>query len=277
LLAGAGGLALGSIINKYIVDPFMQKRSKELQKQVSEDWQKVEEGMRARKEASGGRGRERVEAVQAARITTTLGGTAEEMRERYYIGGVGSSEGYMAIQAAQQAYMEQHIGDYIPYGFDQVQMARIKFGQVAGKKVPFADAAKYGTEREKRFLGFLKSQYKPVGLEALAGTVKSKGALDKAVLAGQVAMEKARGVTTDKVALARGAAMDFIMQTEPIVEMGKKSLKEMKETADQTAAVVTNLSSNTQISSQQTAITQGGGGQQMGDHDPHMDSVARGV
>jgi len=273
LLAGAGGLAVGSLINKYIVDPFMERRSKELQKKISEDWQEVEKGMRARKEAAGGRGRGRVEAVHGARIATSLGGTAEELRQRYYVGGVGGSEGYMAIQAAQQAYMEQHIGDYIPYGFDQVSKARIEFGKVAGKKIPFGDPAKYGAEREKRFLGFLKSQYKPVGLEALAGTVRSKDALDKAVRAGQVAMEKARGVTTDKVALARGAAMDFIMQTEPIVEMGKKTLKEIKEGAEQqTTAVVSSV--NTMVNSNQQNIATGGGGQQqMGEHDAIADKV----
>jgi hypothetical protein len=184
----------------------------------------------------------------------------------------------MAIQAAQQAYMEANIGEYIPYGFDQVSMARIKFGQVAGKKMPFTDAASYGTEREKRFLGFLKSQYKPVGLEALAGTVKSKGALDKAVLAGQVAMEKARGVTTDKVALARGAAMDFIMQTEPIVEMGKKTLKEMKEgTKETTAAVISTINTVTTSQQQNVVAGGGGGGQQMGEHDEYMDRTARGL
>jgi hypothetical protein len=277
ILGGAAGAIIGTAINKFLVEPYMEKRSKRFQEQISADWQKVEEGMRRTKEASGGRGRERVEAVHGARMRTTLGGTAEEIRKRYYFGGVGGSESWMVIQAAQQKFMEQHIGEYIPYGFDQVSRARIEFGKVAGKKMPLTDPSKYGTEREKRFLGFLKSQFKPVGLEALAGTVKSKDALDKAVLAGQAAMEKARGVTTDKVALARGAAMDFIMQTEPIVEMGKKTLKEMKETADQTAAVVTNLSSSTQISSQQTAITQGGGGQQRGDHDPHMDDVVRGL
>lgn len=277
-LAGAGGLALGTLINKYIVAPFMDARSKKLQKQISEDWQEVEKGMRARKEASGGVGRGRVEAVQGARIATSLGGTAEQMRQRYYHGGVGSSEGYMAIQAAQQAYMEQHIGEYIPYGFDQVQMARIKFGQVAGKKMPFTDAAGYGTEREKRFLGFLKSQYKPVGLEALAGTVKSKGALDEAARATQVAMEKVRGVTTDKMALARGAAHDFIAQTEPIVEMGKKTLKEMKEgTKETTAAVISTINTVTTSQQQNVVGGGGGGGQQMGDHDEYMDRTARGL
>jgi hypothetical protein len=234
--------------------------------------------LKARKEASGGRGRERVEAVQGQRMGQTLGGTMEQLRQRYYHGGIGSSEGYMAIQAAQQAYMEANIGEYIPYGFDQVSMARIKFGQVAGKKMPFTDAASYGTEREKRFLGFLKSQYKPVGLEALAGTVKSKGALDKAVLAGQVAMEKARGVTTDKVALARGAAMDFIMQTEPIVEMGKKTLKEMKEgTKETTAAVISTINTVTTSQQQNVVAGGGGGGQQMGEHDEYMDRTARGL
>lgn len=277
-LAGAGGLALGTLINKYIVAPFMDARSKKLQKQISEDWQEVEKGMRARKEASGGVGRGRVEAVQGARIATSLGGTAEQMRQRYYHGGVGSSEGYMAIQTAQQAYMEQHIGEYIPYGFDQVQMARIKFGQVAGKKMPFTDATGYGTEREKRFLGFLKSQYKPVGLEALAGTVKSKGALDEAARATQVAMEKVRGVTTDKMALARGAAHDFVVQTEPIVAMGKKSLVEMQEQGKQTSmAVVSSVNSMVTSHQQNIATGGGGGGQQMGDHDPHMNDIARGL
>jgi hypothetical protein len=273
-LAGAGGLAVGSLVNKYIVEPFMERRSKRLQKQISEDWQKTEEGMRARKEASGGVGRGRVEAVHGARIASSLKGSMEDLRKRYYHGGIGSSEGYMAIQAAQQAYMEAHIGEYIPYGFDQVQMARIKFGEVAGKKMPFSDAAQYGTEREKRFLGFLKSQYKPVGLEALASTTKRRSLLDKAAVAGGVALEKARGVTTDRMALARGAAHDFILQTEPYVEMGKKTLKEMKEgTEQQTTAIIS--STNTMVSSNQQNIATGGGGgqQQMGDHDAIADKV----
>jgi len=277
ILAGAGGFAIGSLINKYIVDPWMEKRSRELQAKVAKNWETVEAGMRARREAAAGRGRERVEAVHAARIATTVGGRAEELRERYYVGGMGGSETYLAIQAAQQKYMEEHIGEYIPYGFDQVQMARIEFAKVAGKKMPFADPEKYGVEREKRFLTFLKSQYKPVGLEALARTVKSRDLLDKAAIAGGVAMEKARGVVTDRMALARGAAMDFIMQTEPIVEAGKKSVEEMaKRGQEQTVAVVSELT-NTIQNNTQNVVSQMGGQQQTGDFDPQLDRTLMGA
>jgi hypothetical protein len=91
-------------------------------------------------------------------------------------------------------------------------------------------------------------------------------------------MEKARGVTTDKVALARGAAMDFIMQTEPIVEMGKKTLKEMKEgTKETTAAVISTINTVTTSQQQNVVAGGGGGGQQMGEHDEYMDRTARGL
>ena len=277
LLAGAGGLALGTLINKYIVDPFMEKRSRELQAKVSKSWQQVEAGMRRTKEASGGRGRGRVEAVHAARMRTTLGGTAEQLKERYYAGGLGGSETYLAIQAAQQKYMEEHIGDYIPYGFDQVQMARIEFAKVAGKKLLFADPEKYGIEREKNFLSYLKSQYKPVGLEALAKTVKSKDILDKAAVAGGVAMEKARGAITDRMSLARGAAMDFIMKTEPIVEAGKRTMMEYAKKAEEHTTAVLSSASNIIQTNTQNVVSQMGGQQQAGDHDPQLDRTLMGA
>jgi len=74
-------------------------------------------------------------------------------------------EEYQAVTQAQREYMGRRIGDYLPYGYAQVDEMRQKWIRIGNMDdMDWLDRPEdYGIRREKTFLEFLKKHGKPIG------------------------------------------------------------------------------------------------------------------
>jgi len=171
IMAGAAGAAIGTLINKYLIDPIMNKWYKNLEKRskkaneeslkiLSEHSQKLREGLGSKSGAIG--------AKEAIKMRTGLIGETREMREKDY--GILTSKLKMGlIQASQEKFMDKNINEYLKYGYVQVNALRsqwLKEGGFRGKN--FAESAEeYGLKREESFLNYIKKKGAPISKEEL--------------------------------------------------------------------------------------------------------------
>jgi len=241
-LAGAAGVAVGSIINKYLINPIVNKWYKALDERTKKS---TDAAIRAVEEARRGAmapipGKERVEKRIATKIYAGRAGamTAEERAKQV---GIWGRTTMPLIEAEQDKYMQEHIGEYITYGHEQVNQLRSEWNKsflshFRGKSL-FESPEKYGRSREESFLKYLKKKGKPLSEYELA-KVSTYG-----------------GITEARRAETHVGTAEYVRRQSEIAAAGTKGMVEklgskIREGAKEvgsivnkaTTAMVTNLS-----------------------------------
>ncbi len=221
------GVGIGKLLDKLfgISESFkayldkMDKRAMELSNIQTKDI--TEKYQRAR-----GGGKKGYESLEEIKLKTQLG-----IKERSKDIGVFGRTNILAIDAAQQAYMSDHIGEYLAYGPEQIKALRQKWIQEKGfpaKPIGY-NAEQYGLKREQEFLKYLKKEGKPLSeMEKTAGYEAYKYKYYEKY--GM--MDRAGGVVMDVKALAREGANQAVAQTKAITEQLKEQGKDFKEGAE---------------------------------------------
>ncbi len=172
LFAGAGGYLLGSLLNKFIINPLQEKWKKEREEKrksairVSEKKTSgIIEGLKTALPEEEEAARQRVSIIGKG---GGLGEIGKRRRESYggILTGVTGID-VSTIQAAQDAMMAKHADFYRQYATNGEQLARLRGVYLSG---PFAfrtknateDEFEYGLKRELMFQEWLKLNAKKI-------------------------------------------------------------------------------------------------------------------
>jgi len=251
LAAGAFGYAIGRLINKYLISPILKKWWKALDertKKSTEASMKILEE-HAAKVRRGVPGKERVESREALKMRTGLSAKADEMRKKYGLGPWSTK--YQIIQAEQQKYMDEHLGEYLKYGHEQVNAIRTKWNErfLAFRGIrTFESPEKYGVRREEAFLKYLKKEGKILTPAEIARMSTYGGTTEET--------RKTTAVRTGEY-LKREAEVKMAEGKMIAAKVGEKVLEAAvvgKETAEKGTALLVNTFNNSVNSSNANVI-----------------------
>jgi len=173
-LAAAGvGLAIGTMINEYIIKPIYAKMDKEWDKSKKSNKDIVDkarqEGMAASRDLSSTSDAAAFKNIKQTSLMSSMTGSIE--RKKSMSGFFGGAESEIsAIDYAQGAYLNEHIGEYLNYDINEINALRQKWNENDGIRTrDFNETPdKYGRYREKRFLEYMKSNLKPLSADVLS-------------------------------------------------------------------------------------------------------------
>jgi hypothetical protein len=256
LAAGAIGVGIGTIINKYIVAPLREKWFKHID-DVTHSGRKVMDDMRKEKldlARTGKTGKERREGQVGLRTMTDVSGKFKKKRERDIAGWSVNRE---RIQIAQVKYADENINEYMKYDANQLSYLRNKWLDAGGFReiALIQNPEKYGARRERSFLEYVKKHGTPTGFALTA--------YDKTMMAGQKVKEVG-GKVIEGTTLAANQAKEKLMEVHALTGEIKKGLVEVgdkvKEGAQESIVAVNNMSSNVSnnIQNQTSSTVEGG-------------------
>ena len=173
----------------------------------------------------------------------------------------------------------------VPAAVEAAKMKAVQTAMVAGvydpkvqktieegaqKLANLKEKAKLGKQDLETELWMHRFIYQTYGKEAymnfISAAAKNKGA---------EISERATGVIAGQMDLARGAAAEFLMQTEPMLAAGKEAIKGVQAYGQQAVSNVVTTVNNTLSSNSQTVSSQPTN-QQSGDYDKYVDISTRG-
>ncbi len=168
ILAGAAGAGIGTLINKYIIEPVKNKIVDVLPEAIN-PWKKNAANEKKANEATAKQHKKMVEgdkydkliSSRASQITQKGLGQFIQGNQRYNdnrYGFLTTDVTIDAIIAAQSAFMQDHMEEYLSYPPDEVSRLRAQFlkEKVFGGKSLGETANSYGKRREAAFLLYLK-------------------------------------------------------------------------------------------------------------------------
>lgn len=255
LAAGAIGVGIGTIINKYIVAPLREKWFKHID-ETTRTGRKTMDEMRKEnlaKARTGKTAQEIREGRVSLRTMTDVSGTFKKQREKDI--GIYAGLSQERIQQGQISYYKEHINEYTKYDADQITRLRgewLNKGGFYGKAL-LQNPEKYGARREATFLTYLK---KHGTFTALKPTLHDKSiiAASGADVAGLKAaqptskMDKVKEVgqqVVDRTGLAVDQAKEKLMEVNALTGEIKKGLVEVgdkvKEGTQESVVAVTNM------------------------------------
>ena len=257
LAAGAIGVGIGTIINKYIVAPLRDKWFKHID-DVTHAGRKTMDEMRKEMSTKARKGltsKERREGRVSLKVMTGVAGAFKEQRER----DIGSFAGLSQerIQHGQIGYFKENINDYLKYDPDQIHRLRGEWldrGGFYGKAL-LQNPEKYGAKREASFLTYLKRHGT---FTALKPTLYDKG-----MMAGQKVKEVGEKVV-EGTALAIDQAKDKIVDMTAYTKNLEKGLTKVggmiQEGTQESVIAVNNMSNvvSNNIQNQSATAIEGG-------------------
>jgi len=268
-MAGGLGVAVGTLLNKYLLQPLVNKWYDFLEKRTQKSADKVSkmlgEHMRTLRSEAATK-EEKVVSREAVKITLGAGTIQEKVVKKRPWGLK-----YALIKAEQEKFIHENLGDYLKYGHSQVNMLReqwIRGGIAPSKAIFFESAEKYAKRRESSFLRYLKAKGTILSPEQLEAESLRKG------LAGGVIRMKIvppseipTGEMIDKSELVkRGAAIKLAESKYAAKEYGKVTKKVgegIEKGAKGTQAAImynTNVISTAVSNASSIGSNQGGGG-----------------
>ena len=259
LIALAGGVALGKAIDKMfgLSEKFQAKLDRLDEKaEAAANAVRAQQATIFEKATKPGflSNEEQFRAQRMVKMQTTLGG-----KDRRKNLGMFGRANIVEINAAQQAYMNENIDEYLKYPVDQIRFFREKWskeGWFTGKLIG-QNATKYGKAREASFLKYLQRNATPLSEEELStmyATYKEKwrekypvrgtiGAAtekvgeykDIAIETGIAVADRAMGVIVNSGEVAKDAVSEAVIHskkvTKAIIDQGEAALKGSKELA----------------------------------------------
>jgi hypothetical protein len=239
LAAGAIGVGIGTIINKYIVAPLRDKWFKQID-DITHAGRKTMDEMRKENWAlarTGKTGKERREGQVGLGVAADVSGSFKKLREKDI--GSFASLSQERIQHGQMAYYTEHVQEYLKYDRNQIGQLRGEWLSKGGfyGKAFLQNPEKYGAKREASFLSYLK---KHGTFTAVESTLYDKGimAKEKITEVGQEVM--------DRTALAAEQAKDKLVEVNALTGEIKKGLVEVggivKEGSQESIVAVNNMS-----------------------------------
>jgi stalled ribosome alternative rescue factor ArfA len=174
-LAGAAGLAAGKLINDniikpYVTDPLYKGADEKIKKGSEQRSLNDRLANRSVKEWHQG-GRNKEEAQKGKTYTGIRSGITSVHATAREDFGLFSDYNFDRVTSTQQNYMNSHVGEYLQYGAPQVNSLRAKWNKenkFRSRRWIYGETfEKYGENREKAFLQYLKKNGKPLSSEEL--------------------------------------------------------------------------------------------------------------
>ncbi len=258
LAAGAIGVGIGTIVNKYIVAPLREKWFKHIddvthagRKEISDMTKKGVEQARY-----GKTGKERREGqVVVGNLAAIQRGSEAQKKDRGTFFGMSLNQ--ERIQQGQASFFNDNVQNYLKYGSPQLKRLRNQWIQQGGyfDRKWFQNPEKYGEKREESFLAYAKKHGKLIAIEPTT--------YDKVAMTGEKVKEGGQAVI-DRTSLAIGQAKDKLVEVNALTSEIKKGLVEVgdkvKEGAQESVVAVQNMSTvvSNNIQNQSSSITEGG-------------------
>ncbi len=259
LAAGAIGVGIGTIINKYIVAPLREKWFKHID-DVTHAGRKTMDEMRKEglvKARTGLTGKERREGQVSLGAMADISGGFKKKQERDVGSFMGMNVNRERIQQGQSLFVRDNINEYMKYDRNQLNQLRGEWLDRGGfyAKGWLQNPEKYGAKREASFLNYVK---KHGTLTAIKPTLYDQGVMgvDKVKEVGQQVM--------DRTALAADQAKEKLIEVKALTGEIKKGLVEVgdrvKEGAQESAVAVNNMSTvvSNNIQNQSSSVMAGG-------------------
>lgn len=256
LAAGAIGVGIGTIINKYIVAPLREKWFKQID-DITHAGRKTMDEMRKENWAlarTGKTAKDIRKGQVALRTITDVSGTFKKKRERDIAGWSINRE---RIQQAQAKYANENINEYMKYDPDQLRQLRGQWLDRGGYReiALIGNPEKYGAKREAYFLAYVKKYGTPTALEPTT--------YDKAMMVKGKVTEVGEKVVEGTI-LAIGQAKDKIIEMTAYTKQLEKGLTKVgtivQEGAQQSSVAINNISSvvSSNIQNQTSSAVKGG-------------------
>lgn len=175
--AAIAGLAIGTLINKYIIEPIRDslwktwdKKNAEASKRVNKD--AYDSIQKARGETAFGK-----ESYLNKVKNKALGSLAIGARQK----SIGTDSSFAEIQEGQMSVVSKNLAEYAKYDPDLLKVYRKQWleseGRIVGRRAFFSDPIKYGARRETMFLAWLKRKGNIVSMNKMM--VKHQGEIFK--------------------------------------------------------------------------------------------------
>jgi hypothetical protein len=162
LMAGAAGWEIGTLINDYLITPFLEaseKKQKEKTNEISKDLnQQRMKDMGSVREDFSEKG---YEASRRANLGNVAGrGGAEQTRKEQDVGGLFGDNDIPAVGEAQRKFLQDNLGSYLPYHPFEIDKMRAEWLETPDAKQIkshlISDPFMVGERREKSFLKYLQ-------------------------------------------------------------------------------------------------------------------------
>ena len=228
--AGIIGWKIGKKLDKWLeiskkFNAFIGREDKKTNELAKTTWKVLQEQVVIAKTKAGTT--EAFTSKEKIALLTQLGKFGMERKKD--LGFFGRSN-LLAINVAQEKFIQEHINEYLEYGARQVEQLRVQWLKEGGYKGKFigTSAIKYGKQREKAFLEYLKRKGKPLSVFD-----KNKQILSyKSKYGTKKFADSLRKTTEDKVDLKHLNIHDkSVAQTKipEVIERLKKTSPEVRE------------------------------------------------
>jgi hypothetical protein len=165
-LAGAAGAAIGTALNKYVVSPISKKmfakQDKKNDKAGAATQKTTMDGFDAIKKFKAG-DMSKEDAYKKLNVSKLQMGVSSQMgsaTENYIGWNARARNNWQLIEAGSAEYLNENIGEYAPYGWDQVNALRTKWSKTFKQGKAARNWHQMGRKREMIFLKHLKKKGK---------------------------------------------------------------------------------------------------------------------
>jgi len=253
MMAGAGGYAIGTVLNKYLVDPLVSNMYAKIDDKVNEVYEQQSKQQLATHTEFATSTTTASAARAAAKAKMATGFINPEILKLANENIDDGKTTAQAVLAAQNMYMNENIDSYLPYTTATVNKLRLKWNQEEGfRKMRMAEnntaeaIKRYGYEREKSFLGYLLSS----GETRLSESDIAKAHLSETVYRERQAQEMiSEGFSKEQILKIQNTATE-----EELAKLRQEQRETKQAVSEGTGGIVTTIV-NTNNSNSSSNIT----------------------